>query len=237
MEHPTVIGVLNVAKDILQQNKNLDVETLYRISKRTLKIPRKGLLKIIDFLLNKKVLIEGSRFTKKSVLSNPNRKLIYDFINQNIGAHFSFIRKEIFADDESAAVGNGQLIWHLEMLLKFGHIKKIKIKNNTIFIPINVSEENAKLHYFLRDEINREIVWLILENKSMEVVNIHKHLKRNRQKVYYRINNLIDGKILALMNSDDKIISINPLYKEPIEKILTISYQKSIKEEYQERWH
>lgn len=238
MEHPAVIGVLNIARNILNENKNLDIDTLYRTAKKTLKMPRKGLLKVIDFLLNRKVLIEGSKFTKKSVLSNPNRRIIYDFINQNIGAHFSLIRKEVFADDHSATVGNGQLIWHLEMLLKFEHIKKTKVKNNTIFFPSHVSENFSKLHFFLRDDINKKIIQLLLENDSLELSEIHKKLGINRQKVYYRVNNLIESELIISDGQDDKSLSINSSLKDTIAEIIYQENQNlSIKEEYPEQWH
>ena len=58
-DHPSVKKVLEIAEEIMSKNKVLNVENLYNIAKKRLKLPRNGLLSIIQFLINKKLLIEG----------------------------------------------------------------------------------------------------------------------------------------------------------------------------------
>ena len=62
MEHPNVQEVIRIAEDIMSQNQILNLENLYQVAKRSLKLPRNGLLSIIQFLINKKILIEGTKF-------------------------------------------------------------------------------------------------------------------------------------------------------------------------------
>ena len=55
LEHPTVKKVIKIAEDIVNENKILNIDTLYYRAKRSLKIPRRGLNTIIQYLLNKKI--------------------------------------------------------------------------------------------------------------------------------------------------------------------------------------
>ena len=98
MDHPSVQKVIEIAEEIIDENRPLNMEVLYTIAKRRLNIPRKGLLSIIQLLFNSKVLVEGSKYTKETVLSNPLRKRIYNFILRNLGTHFSLIRKEVMLE-------------------------------------------------------------------------------------------------------------------------------------------
>ena len=73
--------------------------------------------------INKKILVEGSKFSKETVLSNHIRKGILNYIRANLGVHFSDLRKTALPEEMGSS---GQLVWHLEMLLKFDYITKIK---------------------------------------------------------------------------------------------------------------
>ncbi|MBN1803006.1 MAG: hypothetical protein JW891_15965 [Candidatus Lokiarchaeota archaeon] len=220
MEHPTVASVLEIAQDILNQNKCLDVETLYNTAKRILKIPRKGLMRIVNFLFSNKYLLKGTKFTKQSVLFNPNRKLIYDFIKENLGAHYSFIRRSAPFVSTSPDIGGGQLAWHLEMLLKFDYVKKIRIKNKSIFIPSELPEEVAIVHYFLRDNLIRTIIEYINQKTKAEIVEIYKNLEISRHKVYYKVNLLVENEIVVYNGGDGKFLYLNPDKKMLISNIL-----------------
>jgi len=61
-----------------------------------------------------------SKLTKRTALSNSTRKIIYNFVQSNIGSHFSLIKKLCISKDLK---GNpGELIWHLDLLIKFNYI-------------------------------------------------------------------------------------------------------------------
>jgi predicted transcriptional regulator len=229
LEHPSVRNVLDIAQDILDQNKTLNINTLYNIAKKELKIPRKGLLKIIQFLINKNILIDGSKYTKKSILTNFYRRSIYNFIENNLGAHFSLLRKEIISDNEDEMGSSGQLIWHLEMLLKFDYIKKIKVGNYSIFITIDLDEETGKISFLLKDEINRKIISLLVKNKKMKQSNIHKKIEEKRSKVYYHINNLVKSELILSEELNSIYIYLNPKKQKKIRRVL-----KYIKENFKD---
>jgi len=222
LEHPTVQNVLEIAQSILDENKILNVKNLYNIAKKELKIPRRGLLKIIRYLINNNILIDGSKYTRDSVLSNIYRKNILNFIENNLGAHFSSLRKVILANEDGELGSSGQLIWHLEMLLKFDYIKKIKVGNYSIFLPDYLDEEIGEISFFLKDRINREIISLLLEEELIQQSEIYKKIERKRGKVYYRINNLLEFEILSVKERDQTYIYINSNKRKKV--IETLEY-------------
>jgi len=213
--------VIQIAEEIIDQNKPLTTEILYNKAKKRLNLSRRGLLSIIQLLFNKKILVEGSKYTKKSILLNPYRKIIFNFIHNNIGAHFSLIRKGTFSGEETKA-SPGQLIWHLEMLLKFKYIKKVKVGNYTIFLPIEIDEQKGKLYFLLRDELTKKIITLLLEKEPIKKSEIYKLLDQKRELVYYRINNLKEDKIINLMKKEEKGLYLNSNKKKLIKEILNI---------------
>ena len=217
--------MLEIAEEILSKNRVLNIELLYNVAKRRLKIPRQGLLRIIQVHLNKRVLFEGSKFTKDTLLSNSHREIIYDFIKTNLGAHFSLIRKNIFTDERSKIGGTGQLIWHLEMLLKFNYIKKVKVQKYTVFIPFELDEDLGILNFLLRESINRKIVKLLIEQDAIEKSEIHKHLNEKRESVYYHVKKLIENDIIRYLDEKNKDLLVNPDKRKRITEILkTPSY-------------
>ncbi|MFX0136039.1 MAG: hypothetical protein ACFFDN_20530 [Candidatus Hodarchaeota archaeon] len=220
LEHPSVKRVLEIADEIMNQNKILNIENLYNLAKKELKIPKSGLISIIHFLINKKILIEGSKFSKETVLSHRLRYNIFRFIKNNGAVHYSLIRKILKDDQTGNIVSSGQLVWHLEMLLKFEYIKKIKVGNYSVFLPFEMDKERGVLYFLIRDKINRKIVKLLIEQESIKKSEVYKQINENRENVYYRINNLIAHNLLLIKEELDNLIYINPNIKNIIIKIL-----------------
>ncbi len=232
LEHPSVKRVLELAEVIMSKNKVLNVETLYNLAKKQLKIPRNGLMSIIQFLINKKVLIEGSKFSKETVLTNQIRRGIYNFIRTNSAIHFSVLRRMAFPEKMGSS---GQLVWHLEMLLKFKYIKKIKVGNYTVFLPFEMNEDMGRVIFILRDRINNKLMKLLTEKTNILKSDIFKEINEKREDVYYRINNLVDHGLITYSDPSDKHLCIISNVKEKIDEILktlriNIEKNTSIKE-------
>jgi len=224
LNHPSVQRVIEIAKEVINNNNVLDTELLYNLAKRRLKFPRKGLLSIIQLLINKKVLVEGSKYTKDEVLNNKYRFNLYRFLTSYLGAHFSTIRKQIMTDDSGTLGSSGQLIWHLEMLIKFNYIKKIKIKNYTVFLPYEIDDEIGLLHFVLRDEIYLKIIQLLISNEELKRSEVHKLVEEKRETIYYRINNLIEFNIIEL-SGDNNFLVLNSNKKNDIILIINANLQ------------
>ena len=224
LNHPSVQSVIEIAKEVINNNNVLDTELLYSLAKRRLKFPRKGLLSIIQLLINKKVLVEGSKYTRDEVLKNKYRFNLYRFLTSYLGAHFSTIRKQIITDSSGNLGSSGQLIWHLEMLIRFNYIKKIKIKNYAIFLPYEIGDEIGLLYFVLRDKIYLKIIQLLLSDEKLKRSEVHKLVNEKRETVYYRINNLIEFKIIKLAGDDNSLI-LNSRKREDIISIIKIFSQ------------
>jgi predicted transcriptional regulator len=229
LKHPNVQKVIEIAEEIVSEDKILSLENLYYKARRKLKIPRKGLKFIIQYLVNKKVLVDQSKFTRRSILEHPLREAIYYFIKENLGVHLSTIRNHF----QSENTGTGQLLWHLDMLLKFNHIKSIKMKKYLIFLPRDIDDESGIIYFLLRDDLNFRIVQLLLEKKELKRSNVYKELAESRELVYYHLNNLIDDKLIKL--KEDKYIYISPnkilLIQYIIKDLMNISQNKFITNE------
>lgn len=226
LEHPSVKQVIDIAEEILDENKILNLDTLYYRAKKRLKIPSKGLKTIIQILINNKILVNRSKFTKRTVLSNDTRKIIFNFIQHNTGAHFSLIKKAGASNGESRSPG--ELIWHLDMLIKFNYIKKLTLKNYTIFIPFDVDDESGKIYFILQDELYKKILTHLISSNIQERSEIYKHIGENRTTTYYRIENLIGFQILELF--DENKVRINPSKKEIVLNILNKKYNNRVLE-------
>lgn len=232
MDHPSVQQVIQIALKLTKENKLINIDLLYNRVKRELRIPRQGLNKIIQMLLNRKILVDGSKFTKETVLKNRVRGYIYWLTKTNIGAHFSFLKKKVSQQKEHE-IGVGHLIWHLEKLIKFNLIKKVKVKNCTLFLPIEISDEEGILYFILRDELNRQIVEFLLEHEMVNKGDIYKELNAKRENVHYRIRKLNEYGIISHIKENEKFISINSKKKNLIEVVLNnIFFNKQIKEKH-----
>ena len=226
LNHPSVQNVIEIAKEVINNKNVLDTELLYNLAKRQLKLPRKGLLSIIQLLINKKVLVEGSKYTRDEVLNNKYRFNLYRFLTSCLGAHFSTIRKQIITDSRGNLGSSGQLIWHLEMLIKFNYIKKIKIKNYTVFLPYEIDDEIGLIYFILRDEIYLKIITLLIRNENLNRSEVHKLVNEKRETIYYRINNLIEFNIIKLSGDKNSVV-LNSRKKDDIISIIkTLSQNK-----------
>jgi predicted transcriptional regulator len=217
LEHPTVKGVIRIANEVLKEGRVLNIEYLYRRAKRELKIPREGLLTIIQYLVNKKILINGSKFTKDSVLENDIRNLVYSYIQQNIGLHFSAIKRDLVKFLKGSQIGVGQLIWHLEMLLKFNLIKSFELGNHTIFIPVKMDENIAKIYYLARNLVRNKILRHLNEIERSTRPQIAEGIQESRENVYYHIKILVEHDCLVNI---DKELYLNPKLKQQIIEVI-----------------
>ncbi len=207
LEHPSVKKVIEIAEAIVYENKVLNIDALYYRAKRTLKIPRKGLNTIIQFLINKKILVNRSKYIKKTVLTSDLRQKIYNFIYNNIGTHFSLLKKHFSSEDKSQSPG--ELIWHLDMLLKFNYIKKLNFQKYTIFLPSEIDDESGVVYFLIKDSLNKKIINLLISNGSLKRNEIYKLLQEKRENVYYHLNVLIENKIINLNENNEIIIKSN----------------------------
>jgi len=213
LEHPNVQKIIEIAKELLKQNKVLKLKKLYNLALRSLDLSTGEILEIIQFLNNKKVLLDGSKLTRDTILLNLYRKKIYSVIQKFNGASFSFLREKVFTDRSGSA---GQLIWHLKMLLKFKYIKKIKVGNYSLFLPINTEDDFGKLCFFMKDDLYSNIIKLFLIKEKFKKPDVYKEINFKRENVNYRLKILMENNILVYYDEITKEICISKRIKELI---------------------
>jgi len=202
LEHAEIQEVLGIAKELARQNKIIQPALLYKIAKRRLKLESETLLSIINLLLKNKILIEGSKLLKQEVLLNPYRVDIFRFIKTYPGVHFSVIRKKVFSEGGKTG-STGQFIWHIEVLMKFNFIKRIQVKNYSLFLSSDMDEELGIYYFLLRDRINRKIVIYLNNNEPIEQAQIPNKILESKGSVYYHIKTLEEYKVLLLEKNND----------------------------------
>jgi len=211
LENPNVQKIIEIAKELVKKNKVLKVKKLYNLAVRSLDISTGDILEIIQFLNNNKILIDGSKHTRDTILLNLYRKKIYHVIDSFNGANFSFLREKVFTNRSGSA---GQLIWHLKMLLKFKYIKKIKVGNYSLFLPLALEDDFGKLCFFMKDDLNRNIIKLFITHEKIKKPHVYKKINFKRENVNYRLKILMEHQILIYKDESTKEICISKRMKE-----------------------
>ncbi|MFX1489941.1 MAG: hypothetical protein ACFFBI_12375 [Promethearchaeota archaeon] len=232
LDHPSVEKVIQIALKLTKENRLITSELLYNRAKKELRIPKRGLKAIIQLLLNKKILYEGSRFTKMTVLMNKTRASLFWLVNTYPGAHFSFLKTKL-AQIKQNGIGVGYLNWHLDMLIKFDLIKKVKVMNFTIFLPIGITDEEGVLYFILRDDLNRKILEFLTDHELVIKAKVYKELRLDRGKIYYRIKKLKELGFILSFSANEKYILLNSEKKVLLLKAFNnVSKIKGIQDKY-----
>ncbi|MFX1572839.1 MAG: hypothetical protein ACFFB0_08820 [Promethearchaeota archaeon] len=218
IDHPSAKKVIQIALQLTKENRLITSELLYNIAMKELKIPKWGLKKVIQMLIKEKFLVDGSKFIKSTVLNNNTRYDIYKLIRKYIGAHFSFLKEQVQKDYK---MGIGQLIWHLKKLLEFNLIKKVKVKNYVLFLPIEIDNDIGIIYFMLRDKINRNIVEFILEQEIINSYDLQKQLEGKRENLYYHIKSLLEFNIITPVIEDENSFIINPYKEDLINEVMS----------------
>ena len=95
------------------------------------------------------------------------------------------------------------------MLLKFKFIKKIKIGNYTVFMPVNFESDMGIIIFIMQDDINKKILLLLKDQGLIKKSDVYKEINEKRENVYYRINNLIENDVINTKEKEN-LIFINP---------------------------
>jgi len=114
---------------------------------------------ILESLMKKHLIAPRSKFTFEDILSNPKRKAVYHYIEENPGTYFTEIRK-------AKELGSRQTIWHLNMLKKFQLIRSLHIDNRDIFFKFGMEDEYDEYYYYLRNEKVKEIIGFLEKNPT-----------------------------------------------------------------------
>ncbi|MFX1297112.1 MAG: PAS domain S-box protein [Promethearchaeota archaeon] len=146
---------------------------------------------ILESLEDKKIIVEGSKFTRQDVLSNPNRNKIYYFIKKNPGVYFNIILKKLNINKQS-------LKWHLRVLLKFKFIRKQKIDGIEAYFDREEKIGQAEVFHFISREKCKTIIQaLIINDNGITQTRLSRTLKIHPKTI---------KKYLKILEEDEIII-------------------------------
>ncbi len=154
--------ILDLIKDYLSKNRFLEINKVVsylntRLPNSKASLNRNGIESVINKLIKKSIIVDGSKLTRFELLDNSNRLMMYNLIIENPGIHFmnivNILGMSIFL-----------VKWHINMLLKFNLIKNSKVENREIYFDSKLSEKIAKRSHFLNRERSQRIIHY-LKNK------------------------------------------------------------------------
>ncbi|MFW9867095.1 MAG: hypothetical protein ACFFEN_13450 [Candidatus Thorarchaeota archaeon] len=154
--------VLNIVIEYLNNNRYFNMEKILsfinaRFRMMSININNRGIEEILKSLVNKNLIVEGSKLTSQNLLKNEKRRKIYDFIVQNPGTYFNKIIREL-------KISNHVVVWHLNMLLKFDFIKSESIEQHEVYFDSNFDLKRSKFTYFSSKEKSKQIITYLKNN-------------------------------------------------------------------------
>lgn len=157
-------SVLEIINEYLNKNRFFSVNDILpfissRFAKSGINININGIRTILKSLIEKNFIVEGSKLTRNEILSNFNRKKIYEYIQKNPGAHFYNIVSNL---DLNIPV----VEWHLNILIKFMYISKEKIENRGVYFDVTVKSEDRMIIYLISKDKCKQIIDFLKENQE-----------------------------------------------------------------------
>ena len=158
------ILVLNIIQEYLNKNRTFNKIEIVpfinaKIAKKKINISYNGICEILKSLVEKNIIVEGSKLIKYDILSNLSRKKIYEFITKNPGVHFNKLVK-------SLNISVFSVEWHLNILLKFNLIRKVKIENFDAYFDSKLPSKNDEILHIISREKCKEIIQYIVKQNN-----------------------------------------------------------------------
>jgi len=197
--------VLDIVHEYINKNRHFDTNTIIpfinsRFSKSSVNINNNGIKSILQSLIRKNIIIDGSKLTKDNVLLNENRKLIFKYIKKNPGIYFYKLVKEL--NLTIPVVG-----WHLNVLLKFKFIRKIKIDNHESYFEENKkSQYNKAIHIITQEKSQKIIQYLIINNNGNTKNHLSVKLGMHSNTIAKYIENFEEYGLIIKKNFPKKIL-------------------------------
>lgn len=156
--------VLETINEYLDKNRYFSLNDILpfissRFAKSGINVNIDGIKTILKSLIEKNIIVEGSKLTKTDILLNYNRNIIYKYIHKNPGVHFNKIVSTLNLNIPVVE-------WHLNMLIKFMFITKEKIDNLDTYFDINIKSEDRMLIYLISSNKYKQIIEYIKENQE-----------------------------------------------------------------------
>lgn len=197
--------VLDLVQEYIEQNRYFKANEIVsfissRFAKNSTNINVKGIKSILHSLVKKNMIIDGSKLTRETVLSNRNRKRINEYIMQNPGVYFFKIAKAL-------KLNNPVVEWHLNVLLNFQCIRKDKINGQEIYFTTNEDQELDEVIHLVRKEKSKKIIESFLnDNEGITKTRLSKELGMHPKTIKKYIERLEKLGILEKKKTTNKTL-------------------------------
>ena len=168
--------VLDLVQEYIEEHQFFNASAIIpfissRFAKTSINISDQGIKSILQSLVKKNLIVDGSRLTRDRVLTNKNRKKIYDYILNNPGTYFYEIVKK-------TKLNIPVVEWHINILLNFNFIIKRKIGNQEVYFEIKYNQElDETVHFIRKDKSKKIIKFFLYDNDGITKTRISKELK------------------------------------------------------------
>jgi predicted transcriptional regulator len=214
---PDEKSILVLIKDYLNQNRVFRLPAIVSyISSRNAQLSAPlgyaEVNKILWSLIKKRIVVPGSKLSQDTILDNPTRGQIYDFVTKNPGSYYREIMKNL-------DIGSNEVIWHIDILLKFGFIRYAEIEDRKIFFNAAVRNDYDTEIYFLGDKKINEIIQYLVQNiEGSTRTQISNDLSMHYNTVVKNLEKL--EKIELIIRSDEYDTAFYRLNFEKFKEIL-----------------
>ena len=127
------------------------------------------------------------------------------------------------------SIGNQSATWHLEMLMKFGLIKEMKIDNNHIYYESSLNTKDIKKSFYLSNDKVRTILEYLNNNSNGHTKSeLSNNLKMHLNTVKKLLENLKECKLEVKKKGNLMIIKFYLI--SDMKELSTVLSVPSIKE-------
>lgn len=215
--------ILEIAVKIGGSKRPIELEPLYKETISQLDYPENIIVKTINKLFREKYIIEGYELTKLNLLENKKRKSIYDYVEQNPGAHIREIQKTF-------DLGTYDTLRNLNYLEVFGFLRSKRFMNKVTYFLVGTDEtrdekililKNArtKIVFNQIDTLEKARLSELVKSLNLSHGQIQPHIKKLSE--YHLIKSVIENNVvyycpeISYKNYEKSIISyIIVIHKE-----------------------
>jgi len=197
--------ILDIVKNYLDNNRYFEKEKVShfinsRISRNGLNLNMNGIRAVLDSLIKKNIVVEGSKMIREEVLSNSNRREIYEYIKENPGAYSNKIVT-------SLGLSTFLVNWHIDMLVRFGFIHTEKIENFDAYYDSTTDPDYYELYHIIsREKCSQIIDYLEFKEGGCTKYELSKELGMHPNTVSKYINKLDELGLLFSIQFLNKVV-------------------------------
>ncbi|MFX1325054.1 MAG: hypothetical protein ACFE8N_08855 [Promethearchaeota archaeon] len=186
-------------------NKEKAIQYIRSRNKNNGNLNYNGIRIVVDSLLQKNLIVEGSKFTRRNVLNNTNRNQILRIIKENPGIYKNKLAKKL-------NLCSFVIKWHIKMLVKFKMIREHNLNTHIGYFDAKLNPQNDDILQITSKEKCKRIIELLGNNKNGLTKNqISKALNMHYNTVTKYLNEIDNFKLLnrKKVNNREEIITLN----------------------------